>query len=185
MLAPHRGRHVDELRVDHADGNVVEPVDGIEAVLAERISHRRPLAELGGEDLGGDGPVGAAAPTATRRVPGPALGRRHVERNGDHGDAVPAGQRHIPAPPVTIESQRVDDGQQPAPQPALQDQVQHGERIGAGPLVLLTLTDQGPDPVRRDDLLGPEPLRRPMRLATPRRPDQHHQARDGQPDHGS
>ncbi len=107
MLAAHRLGRADQLRVDDAHGGGTG-VDRVEAVVCQGVPHGRPLAQLGGEHLGGHG-------TFPRRVAGPALGRRGVEGDGEDGDAVAARQGDVAPPPLLVEGEGVDDGQQLAP----------------------------------------------------------------------
>src|SRR5258707_73280 len=83
-------------------------------------------------------------------------------------------------PTIAFEGLRVDDRRELALQPALDDEIQHCERVLAGALVVLSEADHGSQVVRRHDPTWREPLARPVRLARARCPDQHHEARVGE-----
>ena len=156
--------HLDRLGRVHA----VEPLAGQLAGCA-----RSRAASWAGQDPGGHGP--GPAPVA-----GPAHLGRGVEQHGVAGHLVPAGQGEVGGPPLRVQAEGVDDGEQAPGEPAIDDEVEHREGVGAGPLVVPGHADQRPQGVRRHDLLGTEVRGGPGGLARSRRSDQHDQAVGGQ-----
>jgi hypothetical protein len=129
--------------------------------------------QLRGQDVACERPRALPVPPAALRV-----GRGQDDRDGRH--AVTGREREPAASAVGVEPQAVDDRRQPAPQPRLDDRVEHGERVGRGGEVVLGLPHHPPQPVARDDRSGREALRRPGALAGRRRADQHHERRPGE-----
>jgi len=140
---------------------------------ASASPHRPDLAQLAGDDLAGD-----AGPTRPLAYDG---GRR-VEHDRIRRDVVALAERAPGRAPLRVEAGRVHHRDQPAPHPLGDDQLEELERVPARAQVVLARADHRAQPIRRDDLLGSEPLVRPLRLARCRRPHQHHEARVGQPD---
>jgi hypothetical protein len=68
-------------------------------------------------------------------------------------------------PPFGFEAERIDDGEEPALQTACDDVVHDVERVRARAQVVLALTDDAAQRVRRDDLVRLEVRGRPRRLA--------------------
>ena len=130
--------------------------------------HARPLGELTSEDIVGNTFV-------ARLVLASELGGRHVEHDCVARHPVALGHD----PPLLaldgIGAERIDDRRQLAPESALDDVVEHGERIGRRTQVVLALTHQRPEPVAGNDMIG-EVFVGPPRLARPRRPYEHHEA---------
>ena len=78
-----------------------------------------------------------------------------------------------PVESITVVSRRAH--------PLGDDQVEHLERVAARALVALAGADDRAQPVRGDDLVGVEPLARPVRLAGGGGADEHDEARVGEP----
>ena len=136
----------------------------------------RGLAQLRGDDLRRDrGGAGTVA--------GADLGLGRVEQHGVRGHAVALRELAPGRAALGIQAGRVDHGRQPAAQPLGDDQVEHLERVAARALVALAEPDHRAQPVRRDDLVGGEPARGPVRLPRRRGPDEHDEARIGEPEH--
>jgi len=108
--------------------------------------------------------------------------RVDLEQHRMGGDAVALGQRQPGRPPLGVQAGRVDDGGQAATHALGHDELEHLERVLAGAHVVLAGADHGAQPVRGHDLVGREPLRRPVRLARAGRADQHHETWVGQAD---
>ena len=149
--------------------------DGGEALVGDGLPCGGERPELGGDD-GRRDRIGSL-PVAAADL---ALG--DVEHDRHHGDARLPGPLHVALPAGRLQPGRVDDGGEPAAQAVVDDEVEDLEGGGAGPLVALAGADHGPEPVRRDDLVGGEPLGRPRRLPAAGRAHEHDQARVGQPD---
>jgi hypothetical protein len=173
LLAAGGRRGGDEVGWDEGDGPRGE--DTGEALVGDGLAGRGERLHLGGDD-GRRHRVGALP------VAPPDLALGDVEHHGHDGDAGPRRPLDVALAAGRLEPGGVDDGGEAAPETVVDHQVQHLEGGRAGPLVALTGADHGPEPVRRHHLVRGEPLLRPRRLAAPRRPDEHHQARIGQPD---
>ena len=78
---------------------------------------------------------------------------------------------------TALEAGRVDDRRQPAPQAPLDDEVEDVEGVLARADVALAGADDGAQAVGRDDLVGVEPVGRPVRLAGRRRAHEDDEAR--------
>jgi hypothetical protein len=146
---------------------------GGEALALERSGRGLRPAQLPADDL-------RRHRVAALAVAPAHLGRRRVEDDGMGRHAVALGELAPRAAALGLEAGGVDDGRQPAPQPLGHDQVEDLERVAAGALVALGRADDGAQAVRGDDLVGVEPLRRPLGLARPAGADQHDEARVGE-----
>src|ERR671914_1291045 len=143
-----------------------------EALVLEPLEDLGALAQLAGHDLARDRASAGAVAAAHLRC-----GR--VEHDGVGLDPVALGE---PAPGITparLEAGGVDHRDQPAPQPALDDEVEQLEGVAARTLGPLAGADHLAQPVGRDDLIRVEPLARPVRLPGRRRADEHDEARVG------
>jgi hypothetical protein len=150
--------------------------DVVEALAGQGVADGGPGPQLRGERRGRHG-------VRTGAVAGPADRGGGVEADGHARRAPRAGQLPPAGAAVGVEPGRVDDGGQPARDPAGDDLLQQRERVGARRDVVLTRPDDGAQAVGGHDLVAGEVRGRPRRLAGPRRPGQHDQARRGEPQH--
>ena len=173
-LARRRRNGVEERR-RHEDTRRPPPaaVHGGEALAGELLEDALDRGQLPADDL-----------ARHRRAAGPValaheLGRR-VEHDRDGRHAVPLGERAPAGAPLGLQAGRVDHGRQPARQPLGDDELEQLERVLRRALVALAGADDGAQAVGGDDLLGREPLRRPVRLARPAGADEHDEAGIGE-----
>ena len=103
--------------------------------------------------------AGVSKLTATQAIPASRARPSHRAR------------RSRSSPKVSI------DGRQPPPDPLPDHLFQQRERIGTRRHVVLTGTDQRPQPITRHHQVSREMLRRPRRLPGRPRPDQDHHTR--------
>ena len=157
-------------------GVVGEHVHGRERLRGDGVGDGPPLGQLGPQHRLGH-PLGAALVAPAH------LGRRDVEHDGHARHAGPLGRRPPAGPAGGVRAERVDHRREPPPQAHLDDVVEQPEGVGGRPEVVLALAGQRPQPVGRHHL-GPEVGLGPRRLARPRRPDEHDEARRRQLQHG-
>lgn len=85
---------------------------------------------------------------ATLSVSCLALRGWRVECDRVARDAVLRCERLPPRPPLGLQSERIDDREQTAPQPALDDLIENIERIGARSQVMLPFAEQTAQRIR-------------------------------------
>ena len=134
------------------------------------------LAQLAGDDVRGDRRAQCTVAPAD-------LVAGRLEDDRVRGNAVALRDLEPRRAPVGIEPGRVHDRGQAAGQPLGHDEVEHLERVAAGPHIALAGADDGAQALGGDDLVGMEELARPVRLARAARPDEHDEAGVGQPQH--
>ena len=108
-----------------------------------------------------------------------------VEHHCEDGHARRARRLDVRLAALTFERGRVGHGGELALEPALDDEVEHGERVLARALIVFAEADDGAQAVGRHHLLRTEPLSGPMRLPRSRRADENQQARIGNASHQS
>ncbi len=101
-----------------------------------------------------------------------ALRDRHVEDDGDRQDVVLARQLHQARARVLLDVRRVDDREQPAPQPDADDVVQCLEGVRRRGLVVLVVRDDAAVVVARQHLRRGEAAGRERRLPGAGRADE-------------
>ena len=168
-------------RADEVGRNERHRAGGVHAgpvLPRQRVGHRGGRAQLVRDDPARHGPRAGAVAGAHDRV-------RGLDHDGVGGDAVPRGERAPRRPAPGLQTRGVDHRRQPAREALLHDQVEHLEGVAARPLVAVPAPDGRAERVGRDDLLGREPLRGPVRLARRGGSDQDDEAGIGQPQHAA
>ena len=171
LLAAGGERRVVESGGDDDDRLVLlGTVDGLEAFAVDRrdgSGHRLELARHQGRGhrLGPPTVAGAALPLGC------------VDEHGVAWHVSLLRQCPHPGPEGGLEGGRVDHREQTPGEPLGDDQLQHFERVGAGPQVVAVAPHDGPQVVPGHDRRPLEPGAGPARLARSRHPDHHDQAR--------
>ena len=170
LLAERRLRRGEEGGRDERHGTGA--VDSGEPLGGERVAGRQGLrlAHLARDDLRRDRARALAVAPAHD-------GGGRVEHDGVGRHPVALGDRAPGVAAAALEAGRVDDGRQAAPQAPLDDQVEDVEGVLARADVALAGADDGAQAVGRDDLVGVEPVGRPVRLARRGRADEDDEAR--------
>jgi hypothetical protein len=106
----------------------------------------------------------------------------HVQHDRDRQHVVVLGDPQQRLARLGLHVGRVDDGQQPAPQPLADDVVQQVERVAGGGLVVLVVGHHRPAAVGRHHLGRREVPAREVRLAGTGDPHEHDQAHLRHPD---
>ena len=125
--------------------------------------------------------LGTGVPRARLRSRTTRAGRIEDDRVDRH--AVALAERPPGGSALGLQAGRVDHRRQLAPQALVDDQLEQLERVARRALVAFAGPDDGAQAVRRDDLLGREPLRGPLRLARAARTDEHDERWVRKPNH--
>ena len=102
-----------------------------------------------------------------------------VENDRDGQDVILSGERDEGLPRLDLHVGRVHDRELPAREPPARDEMQRGERVGRGRLVVLIVRDEAAAIVRRQHLGGLEVLRGKRGLPAAGRSDQDHERQLG------
>src|SRR5207248_3208845 len=95
------------------------------------------------------------------------------------------GQPYQLGPAVRLHVRGVDDGQPPGGKPLARHELQRGERVSGGGLVVLVVGHQASERVGGQHLSRPEMLPREGGLAGAGDADKHHERKLGYLDHGA